>query len=107
MATTLNAREQLVAAAAWLSCQHEDLSFGLKGPEDGLKLWRYWQRDPLLPEFCDEAETDLEARSLKRHRIAALSYCPFVRQHRIDAAECRRDARETATAAAPRARGSA
>lgn len=36
-----NAREQLEMAAAWLGRTHEDLAFGLKSPEDGIKLWRY------------------------------------------------------------------
>ena len=34
----MNAREILVAAADWLGWQDEDLSFGLKSAEDGIKL---------------------------------------------------------------------
>jgi len=56
----MNAREELEAAALWLGFHHEDLSFGLRNAEDGLKLWRYWQANPGFPEFCDEGPEENE-----------------------------------------------
>lgn len=77
MATELNAREQLEAAAAWLAYQEEDLSFGLKTPEDGLKLWRAWQADPELPEFCDECEGDEDRNVILARTNEILGYDPW------------------------------
>ena len=94
MVNTLNAREQLEAAARWLSYQEENLSFGLKKPEDGLKLWRYWTTDKTLPEFCDGPESDDEAVSCRNRRIAAIGYCPFVRNRLNIAIEDRLNARQ-------------
>lgn len=56
--TQFNSREQLAACAEWLGRIHEDLSFGLKSPEDGLKLWRYnFSRDEdTFPDEWDPAE---------------------------------------------------
>lgn len=75
----LNAREQLEAAFTWLGYQHEDLSFGLKSPEDGLKLWRAWQADPELPEFCDEGEDKDDAKALSARIRKILGYDPWKR----------------------------
>ncbi len=75
----MNAREQLAAAAHWLSYQHEDLSFGLKTPEDGLKLWRYAaEHDDGLVEFCDGVTGERGDWKLK-HFKAAIGYNPFDR----------------------------
>ena len=49
----LNPRESLEAAANWLGYSVEDMSYGLKSPADGLKLWLYAQAHPELPEFAD------------------------------------------------------
>jgi len=70
----INAREQLVACANWLGWQDEDLSFHLRKPEDGLKLWRYWQAHPDLPEMADE---DIDGCKLAPHRRKALGYDPL------------------------------
>lgn len=75
----LNAREQLEAAAWWLGMQHEDLSFGLKSPEDGLKLWKGWLADPELPEFCDQYEDAKDARTLSCRVKKILGYDPWKR----------------------------
>lgn len=74
-----NAREELEAAAAWLGYQHEDLSYGLKSPEDGIKLWREWRSDPDLPEFCDEAENADEGVAMLGRVVAILGYDPWSR----------------------------
>lgn len=82
----MNAREELEAAFNWLGYQHEDLSFGLKNAEDGMKLWRYWQTHQdaeSLPEFCDEAETDAEGRLLRRHIKKAVGYDPWARSRAL------------------------
>lgn len=50
----MNAREILAAAADWLGWQDEDMSFGLKSAEDGLKLYAYAQAHPELPEMADD-----------------------------------------------------
>lgn len=50
----MNAREILAAAADWLGWQEEDMSFGLKSAEDGIKLYAYAQAHPELPEMADE-----------------------------------------------------
>jgi hypothetical protein len=85
MSAKLNAREQLVAAAEWLGYQHEDLSFGLKSPEDGLKLWRYWMARPAeLPEFCDQADDEDQTLCMK-HVKKALGYDPWRRALAEDA----------------------
>ena len=75
----LNAREQLDAAATWLGYQDEDLSFGLKTPEDALKLWRGWIADPELPEFCDEAEDKEDRAVLLARTKKILGYDPWKR----------------------------
>lgn len=80
MTEELNAREQLEAAAAWLGYQHEDLSYGLKSPGDGLKLWRFWSTDPSLPEFCDGWD-DVDERDVCVKRVRKiLGYDPWKRQ---------------------------
>ena len=71
-----NAREQLEAAADWLGWQDENLSFGLKSAEDGLKLWKHWQANPDLPEMADE-EIDHRGTVAKQRR-KALGYDPLV-----------------------------
>lgn len=79
----LNAREQLEAAANWLAFHHEDLSFGLKSPEDGLKLWRAWTSDPALPEFCDAPESELEAKQTLAIVRKILGYDPWKRANEM------------------------
>jgi len=76
MTTKLNAREQLEAAANWLGYHDEDLSFALKTPEDGLKLWAYGQAHPELAEMCDETEGNA-ADWTDAHFQAAIGYTPF------------------------------
>jgi hypothetical protein len=68
-----NAREILVIVADWLGWQDEDLSFGLKAPADGVKLWEYAQAHPDLPEMADEWE--------QRDRRKALGYDPLAPAH--------------------------
>lgn len=75
----LNAREQLEAAATWLGYQHEDLSYGLKSPEDGIKLWRYWTANDRLPEFCDQPEDEAEGKVVVKHVKKAIGYNPWER----------------------------
>lgn len=79
-----NAREQLAAAAEWLGWQDENLSFGLKSAEDGLKLWAYWQAHPDLPEMADE-EIDHRGTVAKERR-KALGYDPLVNARKLLAA---------------------
>lgn len=67
--TNKNAREQLYDVAVWLSYQEEDMSFGLKSPEDGLKLWRYAEEHPKLDEMADTWDA--------KDRIDALGYDPL------------------------------
>lgn len=68
----MNAREILAAAADWLSWQEEDLSFGLKSAEDGIKLYAYAQAHcDHLPEMADEWEP--------KDRRKALGYDPLGR----------------------------
>ena len=74
----MNAREELEAAATWLGFHHEDLSFGLKSAEDGLKLYRYGAAHPELAEMCDAPEGD-EADWTPKHFKAAIGYNPFTR----------------------------
>lgn len=66
----MNAREQLEACANWLGYQDENMSFGLRSPEDGLKLWRYAQTREDLDEFADNWNA--------ADRILAIGYCPFM-----------------------------
>jgi len=77
--TDLNAREQLEAAFTWLGYQHDDLSFGLKSPEDAIKLWKAWQSDPELPEFCDEGEDYEDGQKLNKRVRKILGYDPWKR----------------------------
>lgn len=73
----LNAREKLLAIADWLGWQNEDLSFGLKSPEDAVKLYNYWQEHAdTLPEMADE-EKDDAGRWLFMFRKHALGYDPL------------------------------
>ena len=72
----LNAREQLEAAANWLGFQHEDLSFALRSPEDGLRLWQYGQKHTELAEFCDEDEGN-DSEWKPKHFIEAIGYNPW------------------------------
>ena len=83
--TDYNAREELENVAAWLGYHHEDLSFGLKSAEDGLKLFRAWQADPALPEFCDydPTETVKETKARVARVKKALGYDPWVRCHEL------------------------
>jgi hypothetical protein len=78
MIDKLNAREQLEAASHWLGYHDENLSYGLKSPEDGLKLWRYGHNHPELAEMCDEPEGD-DADWTDAHFKAAIGYNPFKR----------------------------
>jgi len=74
----MNAREQLEAAAYWLSLHDENLSYGLRAPEDAIKLWRFAQRSPELAEFCDQTENEgAESDWLESHFIAAIGYNPW------------------------------
>lgn len=65
----MNARELLEAAADWLGWQDEDLSFGLRSAQDGLRLYDYAQRHPELPEMADEWTS--------AQRVKALGYEPL------------------------------
>lgn len=67
----MNAREVLVCVADWLGWQEEDLAFGLKSAEDGLRLYMHAQANPDLPEMADEWEA--------KDRIAAVGYEPIGR----------------------------
>lgn len=83
----LNAREQLEAITAWLGYQHEDLSFGLKSPEDAIKLFRGWASDPELPEFCDECESAADRKKLLARTRKILGYDPWKRCLEISTAQ--------------------
>lgn len=83
----LNAREELEAAATWLGFQHEDLSYGLKTGEHGLKLWRAWQADQKLPEFCDEGDGEIDVAALTERAKKILSYDPWKRAALLQTAE--------------------
>lgn len=72
----MNAREELFEAADWLGWQTEDLAAGLKSAEDGLKLWRYWQSHPNLPEMADDQYDD-DGLDLSAERVKALGYDPL------------------------------
>lgn len=71
-----NAREILAACEHWLSWQDEDLSAGLRKPEDALKLYRYWLSHAELPEMADE---EVEGVNVAKHRRRALGYDPLAR----------------------------
>lgn len=72
-----NAREKLAAIANWLGWQHENLSYGLKSPEDAIKLYDYWDvRGDSLPEMADEFMDD-EGRYVAIFRKDALGYDPL------------------------------
>lgn len=81
----MNAREELEAAFNWLAYQAEDLSYGLKCAEDGLKLWRYANAHPDLAEFCDQ-ESGEPGDWTTRHFKAAIGYDPFKRAFRLSLA---------------------
>ncbi|QGZ16212.1 hypothetical protein Hena1_00360 [Erwinia phage Hena1] len=72
-----NPREKLLAIATWLGYQTESLSYGLKSPEDAIKLFDYWDihRD-VVPEMADE-RTDDEDRFVSIFRKDALGYDPL------------------------------
>ena len=82
MADKMNAREELGCAEGWLGFQHEDLSYGLKCAEDGLKLWRYAVAHPDLAEFCD-AVTGEAGDWEPKHFKAAIGYNPWQRAARM------------------------
>lgn len=69
-------QEQLDACSGWLQSMHADLSFGLKSPEDALKLWRYALAHPELAEFCDE-QTGEPGDWQESNFIEAIGYNPF------------------------------
>lgn len=72
-----NARETIAAVAEWLGYQEEQLSYGLRSPEDALKLHAYWEARPdTLPEMADE-DFDDEGEDICAHRIAAVGYDPM------------------------------
>ena len=72
-----NAREKLAAIANWLGWQHENLSYGLKTPEDAIKLYDYWDvRGDTLPEMADEFIDD-DGRFMAIFRKDALGYDPL------------------------------
>lgn len=72
----LNAREYLEAVENWLGWQDENLSQGLKSPQDAIKLYDYWQSNPDLPEFCD-SDFDDDGNKLSKYRKKALGYDPL------------------------------
>lgn len=72
-----NPREKLAAVSNWLGWQNEDLSFGLRSPEDAIKLYDYWDvRGDTLPEMADEYVDD-EGRFMSIFRKDALGYDPL------------------------------
>ncbi|UYL84929.1 hypothetical protein pEaSNUABM55_00156 [Erwinia phage pEa_SNUABM_55] len=72
-----NAREKLKAVENWLGDQEESMSYGLKTPEDALKLYDYWDvRRDNLPEFAD-IRVDDEGRFMSIFRKDALGYDPL------------------------------
>jgi hypothetical protein len=91
MVEKLNAREELEAVQGWLAMQHEDLSYGLKSPEDGLNLWRAWMADKSLPEFCDQYEDATDAKTLIARIKKILGYCPWTRANKMAAAQLASD----------------
>lgn len=73
----LNSREKLLAIADWLGWQDENLSEGLKCPEDAIKLYNFWiERSDSLPEFADDLQDD-EGRLVSVFRKAAVGYDPL------------------------------
>lgn len=72
----LNAREKLIIVVNWLSAQDENLSYGLKSPEDAIKLWNYGVKHQELAEFCDENDGS-ESDWTVEHFKEAIGYCPF------------------------------
>lgn len=74
-----NAREKLLAVANWLGWQDENLSEGLKSPQDAIKLYDYWQEhEDTLPEMADEEQDD-DDRWVFMFRKHALGYDPLNR----------------------------
>lgn len=72
-----NAFEKLLAVVNWFGCQDENLSEGLKSPQDALKLYDYWQEnEDNLPEVADE-EKDDDGRWVFMFRKHALGYDPL------------------------------
>lgn len=72
-----NAREKLLAVANWLGWQDENLSEGLKSPEDAIRLYDYWvAHDDDLPEMADEYQDD-EGRFMCVFREGILGYDPL------------------------------
>lgn len=77
MMNELNAREKLLVIADWLGWLNEGLSFGLKSPEDAIKLYNYWQKHAeTLPAMADQ-EYDNEGRWVFMFRKHALGYDPL------------------------------
>lgn len=75
----LNTREKLLNISEWLGWQNEELSFGLKSPEDAIKLYNYWkERADTLPEMADEEQDD-QGRWVFMFRKHALGYDPLGR----------------------------
>lgn len=75
----LNTREKLLNISEWLGWQNEELSFGLKSPEDAIKLYNYWkERADTLPEMADEEQDD-QGRWVCMFRKHALGYDPLGR----------------------------
>lgn len=64
----MNAREQMQAAQDMLSFSDETLSFGLRSPEDAVRLWRAWSKHPedAYPDTWESSEF-----------IAVLGYDPM------------------------------
>ena len=74
----MNARETLEAVAKWLGWQDENLSAGLRSPQDALKLWEHWQANAAtLPEMADEEVEEEGVASCEEHRILVLGYDPM------------------------------
>ena len=65
----ISAREELVAASHWLAWQAEDLSTRLRSGADALRLWRYAQQHPELPDLADDWQPE--------HRREAIGYDPL------------------------------
>lgn len=69
--------QKLSAVQNWLDYQHVGLTYGLKKPEDAIKLYVYWMSHDELPEFCDDdTEDNLD---LAKYRKLALRYDPIER----------------------------
>lgn len=76
MTDKMNSREKLLAVAEWLGWQEESLSYGLRSPEDAIKLYHYWQLNKELPEMADE-DFDDEDDDISKYRVEALGYDPM------------------------------